>query len=666
MESRIRRSFTFPFIGLFYSLFATVFFFFFVVIPTAAQSLHESAILSEVPSEADLDRLEQWQYYLAHPIDLNTASLTLLRTLPFLQEGEAEAIIAFREHYQTFSAATDLLWVEKLSRERALELLPFFCVTEPLVGRVHKQQVELLQRASYRAIKGEKAKKSVLGNPLGVETRIDYQIDDAWRIALRGRTQAYEPFASRENPYGHTAYAGFFQKTFTGDAPARIVLGNFSYLAGYGLTFSSSRYSFPSERTLSPQGDRYLARGCFATPTSATPFGIAATSRLGRSLLLTVAFSYRPVNATYREVKGVRRLRTVDISGAFDTPARQKWRNATRETLGILDLKYLRQHYSFGLAGVYDHFRDPFLASETSLLELKLQTQLRLGVYGLYRWRRFQVWGELAMGGLHPKTFFGKKERGNGWAQASTLLGADYKTARYGTWALELYHYGLENASRYQRNFSRASHPRARYGGNLYYHLWMLQGLQLSAIYRVHHSWRESAWRHELSLSADRPFSEGRILFLRYKTSYRNPVYAIRHDVKVRFTYPFSRVLTATSQGHFVLANRKATRHFAPPSLLLSQRFDYGARWLKLAVFVAGFYGGEYPTTIYYGEPSFRYTSPIHSVRRTGGRVVVLSRFRFLRFWSLGCRLGATFASEPRQNLLAAYDAHLQLGFAWE
>ena len=87
MESRIRRSFTFPFIGLFYSLFATIFFFFFVVIPTAAQSLHESAILSEVPSEADLDRLEQWQYYLAHPIDLNTASLTLLRTLPFFARG---------------------------------------------------------------------------------------------------------------------------------------------------------------------------------------------------------------------------------------------------------------------------------------------------------------------------------------------------------------------------------------------------------------------------------------------------------------------------------------------------------------------------------------------------------------------------------------------------
>ena len=125
-----------------YALFVGFFITFFIT-TVVAQTPPELDIFSEAPSEADLDRIEQWQDYLAHPIDLNTASLTLLRALPFLQEGEPEALIAFRERYQTFSSTTDLFWVETLSRDRALELLPFFCVKEPLVGRFYKQQVEV-------------------------------------------------------------------------------------------------------------------------------------------------------------------------------------------------------------------------------------------------------------------------------------------------------------------------------------------------------------------------------------------------------------------------------------------------------------------------------------------------------------------------------------------
>lgn len=632
-------------------------------VPTVAQNQtppSETIIFTEEPSEADLERLEQWQDYRAHPTDLNAASLTHLRSLPFLHEGEPEAIVAFRERYQTFAAVTDLLWVENLSRERAAELLPFFCVNEPHFARFHKQSVEIYQRASYRFLRAVKTKKNVLGNPLGLETRLDYRVGDALRMALRGRTQPYEPFASRENPYGHAAYSGFGQMTFAGECPARLVVGHFSYLAGYGLTFSSSNASFPSERPLSPQGDRYLPRGCFASPSSATPLGIAVTSRLGRSFLLTSALSYRPVNATYRDLKGGRYLRTVDISGSFDTPARQKWRNVTREILALLDLKFLRQHYALGVAGVYDHFREPFLTPVAATAELKLQSQLHLGLYGRYRRQCFQLWGELAAGGLGVK-----KGLGDEWERTSALLAAGYQTDRYGSWTLEGYHYGIQNPSRYQRNFSRASHPRGRWGANLHYVLWR-SWAQFAVAYRFHHNTSEKAWRHELALSADLPFAAGRALFLRYKTSSRAPHYAARHDLKARFSYPLSRAMTLVSQGQLVWVNQKATLRFASPSLFLSQRLDYHARVLILALFLAGFYGGQSPAEIYYGEPSFRYTSPVHSVRRTGGRVVLLSRFRFLRFGLLGCRLGVTFEASKRRTLLASYDVQLQLGFVWE
>ncbi len=631
----------------------------FFVTSAVGQQPPEIEILSESPSEADLDRIEQWQDYLEHPIELNTASLSLLRSLPFLKEGEPEALIAFRNAYQEFTAVTDLLWVENLARDRATELLPFFYVKEPSVGRFHRRQVDVLQRASFRATRGAKTKKNTLGSPLSLETRIDYHAGDVLRLALRGRKQPYEPFATRVNPYGYSSYAGFMQTTFSGKWLERVVLGNFSYLAGYGLTFSSSNYSFPTQRPLSNQGDRYLPRGCFATPTSATPFGLAVTSGLGSSLLLTLGFSYRPVNATYREQNGKRLLRTVDIAGAFDTPARQKWRNTTRETLGVIDLKWQRRHYSLGIASAYDYFRDPFLAATSSTAELKLQSQWRVGLYGQYCWKRFQCWGEFAQGSLQSAGRWKKV-----WARNSTLLAAEYATVRYGTWSAELYHYGEENPSRYQRNFSRVSHPRGRWGANLYYNFWLLQGTQFAATYRFHRGFLEKAWRHEVELAADRPFAAGRSLFLRYKTYYRVPIYTMRHDVKVRFSYPLTSAFTAISQCQVAVANPKDRRGIAPPSIFLSQRVDYRTRSLTLALLVAGFYGGAHPAVIYYGEPSFRYTSPIHALRKTGGHLVLLSHIRFAKYWMLGCRMGGSF--EPQPWRITTYDAQLQLAMAWK
>lgn len=619
----------------------------------------ELEIFSETPSEADIDRIEQWQDYLEHPIELNTASLSLLRSLPFLKEGEPEALIAFRNIYREFAAVTDLLWVENIARDRATELLPFFYVRESAIGVFHRQQIDVLQRASYRTVRSVKTKKNTLGDPLALETRIDYHAGDVLRLALRGRKQPYEPFATRVNPYGYSSYAGFLQATLAWESLPRIVLGNFSYLAGYGLTFASSNYSFPTQRPLSYQGDRYLPRGCFATPTSATPFGVAVTSSLGSSLLLTLAFSYRPVNATYREQKGKRLLRTVDITGAFDTPARQKWRNTTRETLGVLDLKWQRQHYSLGIASAYDYFRDPFLISTSSTAELKLQSQWRVGLYGQYRWKRFQCWGEVAVGNLQAS-----ERWANVWERNSALLAAEYATVRYGTWSAELYHYGEENPSRYQRNFSRSIHPRGRWGANLYYNYCLLQGTQFAATYRFHRSFLDKAWRHEIELAADRPLAAGRSLFLRYKTYYRVPIYTMRHDVKVRFAYPLTSSVTAISQCQVAVANPKDGRSVAPPSIFLSQRLDYRTPSLTIALLAAGFYGGAHPAVIYYGEPSFRYTSPIHTLRKTGGRLVLLSHIRFAKYWTLGCRLGGSF--EPYPWRITTYDAQLQLAMAWK
>ena len=130
---------------------------FFVASAVGQQPPIEIPILLEVPSEADLDRIEQWQDYLEHPVELNTASLSLLRSLPFLKEGEPEALIAFRNIYREFAAVTDLLWVENIARDRATELLPFFYVRESAIGVFHRQQIDAL----YEVLKRKRTRLAI-------------------------------------------------------------------------------------------------------------------------------------------------------------------------------------------------------------------------------------------------------------------------------------------------------------------------------------------------------------------------------------------------------------------------------------------------------------------------------------------------------------------------
>ncbi len=619
-------------------------------------------IAPEDLAEEDFERLDYWQEYIVHPLDLNTLSLSQLQSLPFLEDGEAELIWQYRERYQSFASVYDLAWLEGLPKARARFLAAFFCVGTP---PPHKA-LSLLQQVGYRD--KPHAKKKALGVPLFRETRFTYTSSLSLRLGVRGRNIAGEPFGSSYNRFGYANYSGYAEYTSSGRQPLRIVVGNYVFRVGYGLIFSASRMGFPAERIASLCGEKELPRGTFATTSSATPLGIAINTRFVEHLSVTLSTSYRPVNATYTMQGGERYLRTVDIAGAFDTEARQKWRNVAREATTLLDLKYTAPRFKLGIAGVYDSFNTPFLPAQrqpnNSATELKSRAMVRLGFYGMYRWHNARIWSE----GVYTRV----NEHSYGRGAYTALFAGEYKTGRWGSCAVELYYYGLGNVARYQQNYSRAPHPRDRAGANLYYTHWLRGEVRLMLIYRFN-TWRELLWAfprdHEVVCTTELPTWHEQKLMVRYKYRYKegrsraqkgeSELHNFRHDAQLRYTIPFG-ALSVVSQLQLVLANQKSSRRLARLGGAFFQDLRYTHRFFSSSVRLAYFSLSGSNAALYFGEPALPYTFPLHSARNSGVRFAVLLVTKPVQWLRLGLQIGSTFENGNAALQYSGSEARMQ------
>jgi len=628
------------------------------------QGYEALGIVQDDWTEADFERIDYWAEYAAHPLDLNAVTLRKLQTLPFLEEGEAELIWQYKERYLHFTSVYDLTWIEGLTKERAHFLALFFYVGTPPAH----QSLELLQQLGYR----HKAslKKKILGVPIFRETRTTFMPNSNYRFGIRGRNLAGEPWGSPHNRFGYANYSGYAEYTATERLPLRIVVGNYAFRVGYGLIFTTSKLSFPTERSYSLSGEKDIPRGAFATQSSGTPLGIAITSRFVERLSLTLATSYRPVNATYTLQGGERYLRTVDIAGAFDTEARMRWCASTREALTLVGLKYTTSRYKLGVAALYDYFSHPFLPTQTlqdkPQTELKSKGMARMGFYGMYRWAKIRIWGECV--------YTSAREHAHNGGAFTGLLASEYRTQRCGVFAAELYYYGLGNVARYQQNYSRTSHPRDRIGGNLYYSYWLTRSAKISVAYRLSQDlWERIRFslpqNHEFVCLGEWETLHQQTLQLRYKYRHRVKAHTsqdgeelstFRHDAKIRYTIPLGNTFSLVSQMQLVWASRKASQQFARPGGAFFQDIRYANRVFASTLRMAFFLLKETNAALYFGEPALRYTFPLHSMRNSGARLSVLFSARVVTWLRLGIQIGSTFESEKAGLRYSDCDARMQ------
>lgn len=84
------------------------------------------------------------------PLDLNTATVEELQTLPTVGPAAAKAIVRFREKSGPFRKVEDLLAVRGFTQKRLKTLRPYITVTPPPIPQGNKPQEGITKKKALQ------------------------------------------------------------------------------------------------------------------------------------------------------------------------------------------------------------------------------------------------------------------------------------------------------------------------------------------------------------------------------------------------------------------------------------------------------------------------------------------------------------------------------------
>lgn len=168
------------------------------------------------------DVMEVLEGYMVHPLNLNTASREDLLGLPFINDAQADSIIAFRENKHGFLSMGDLMFIQNLSfnDRRYLHLFTRVGEKESNVGQLRKRlfggkhtietrlDIPLYTRAGQTDIPNDILEKypnrKYLGNGIKNIVRYRYSYSRNVMYGITLEKDAGEPFGNRKNyPYDY-------------------------------------------------------------------------------------------------------------------------------------------------------------------------------------------------------------------------------------------------------------------------------------------------------------------------------------------------------------------------------------------------------------------------------------------------------------------------------
>lgn len=619
------------------------------------------------------------------PLDLNRASLSDLQEHPLLSPREALAIVRHRERFGAYSSVDELFWVEGLETGRAGPLRSIFYVGSGSLDSFFcagKHRLEVVQRGWYRIPVGPRVERKYrketsrpLGNDLGLQSRLVYELGDWLRVGLRGQKQPQEPFFTAHNRYGYGSGSVYLQADGLLKWMDRIVVGNYHYCLGHGLLLQTRGLSFSSYQPY--QYGRFTSRprGGLNYPGGTMPFGAAFSFPLGGGVRLSVMGSYRKPNS--RLVGDS--IRTLEIVGPIASAAQASCRNTSQEMLGVVDLSYSYRSLLVGVGFRSLHYDHPFMvgrrrvAHESLMLGQHVQgASLYWGWYG----RVVQVWGECV-------TQWGLGREGTPGRfldRSSFMVGGSWFPLSWLSLTVQVFGYGRLNDSRYQANHASGSRGTDLYGGMVLLHFPAAYQHYYYVQYRFYNQGLQHALRIVLPSRADLRLggeyrSEGfveRILW-QYRVHADRPVfrrgadgrvegplrlsYLPVHDARLSVRVPVLPWLYIQVQGlgrystgvRGGVAGGWGYAGYGSAGVELEDvglqfRIGGGYHFLDQGVGVFRMY-----------EPSPRYAMGSVTLSRRGVRVFGYVRYRPFRSLTVWLKAGKTFMS---RSVLAGYPAY--------
>lgn len=552
--------------------------------------------LYEYTTDEEQAEDEQWTLWLEElkaiheqPMNINTASVSDLQRLPFLDEAQIEQIHAYIYLHGTMQTLGELRLVPLLDSATRRRLALFVYAGPPppsdskarqLLSHLHstftaRTDVPLYYRKGYQVRDG------YAGDPLYHRLRYELKNSRHLQAGLRVEKDAGERYYDTYGAYAMLHDVGILR---------RAVVGDYRLGVGEGVVMGGSTWNSKSTPSMKEQSG---IRPMTGMDESRFMRGAAATLGLGREVELTLFGSYRKVDATLNADGHIQTLLT---TGYHRSASERRSRRNVSATQAGAHLIWRHGGLHLGATGYMQHFSRPLNPGEQPYRRI-YPRGTDFGVSGLnygYAFYRITLAGETALSLPHAAVATLNR--------ASWNINSRYTLSLLGRYYARQYHSFLAAA------FAENSTVQNESGLLLHLKAQPAEGWQATAYadffhnpwprYRMTHS---SSGQELMTQAAYTPDGGRNTITLRYQLKRKEQADRMEphHRLKAQWTLQPDKCwrLQTAGQLHRTLSHTGT-------SIQQTLRYTSPADLLRLALMAAYFHATDYSARLYAYEPA--------------------------------------------------------------
>lgn len=612
--------------------------------------IEELSIADEEGEVSDWENeLEELTGLMNNPVNINSATKQQLEQFPFLSDLQIENLLAYVYIHGEMQTVYELQLVEAMDWKTIQYLLPFICVQpvhkkEPLptfrqIFNYGKHEVITRFDLPLYTRKGYETGK-YLGPSVYNSVRYGFHYRDKLYAGVTAEKDAGEPLGALHNKKGYDYYSFYLLLQDIGRLKT-LAAGNYRLSFGQGLVLGSGSFQ---GKTASAFNFRSTGIRKHSSTDEYNYFRGAAAATEWKQWTLSAFYSHRSLDGM---------LKDDEINSIYKTGLHRSQKEADKSNLFTQqmmggNLTYAGNHFKLGLTGIYYFFNDPYEPELKGYSKYNLHGNdfYNVSIDYKYRWHRFSVQGEAAMGkqGMAFVNQFQYSLAG------STQLMLIHRYYAHDYWAM------------YAHSFGESSSVQNENGWYLAVSTAPLRGWKFFASVDLFSSpW----WRYRISkpsqgfdgfFQADYSPRTNVSMYVnyRYKRKERDvtgtkgevilPTY--HHRLRYRLNYlPSASVSLRTtidynrfhSFGKSVSQGRQFT-----------QMVSYQLPWLPLKAEVQGsyFHTDDYDSRVYSYEKGMLYSFYTPSFQGKGFRLAAHLRYDLNKHWMTMAKIGQTLYSD--------------------
>lgn len=418
------------------------------------ESVMEQIAVTDEYTDVNWDHeLEELTNRLDQPLNLNEVTKEKLLIFPFLTELQIEDLLAYLYINGPMQSVYELQLVESMDKQSIELLIPYVCVkpvekspTFPSLKNIlTKGRHELITRIDIPFYKRKGYEDSYLGPSVYHSTRYGFRYKDHVYAGITAEKDAGEPFLALHNTKGYDHYSFYFLLKDIRRIKT-LALGNYRLSFGQGLVMSND-FIMGKSTSLYTLGNRAEGIKKHASTDEFNYQQGAAVAVNWKKICLSAFYSHRSLDGIVKEEQ----ITSINKSGLHRTQKEAERSNLFALQLMGGNVAYTTNRLKMGVTGIYYFFDKPYEPAlrEYAKYNIRGNHFYNLGVDYKYRWNRFLLSGEAAIG------------KSGGYALLNTL---SYSKANNYTVSLVHRLYTHDYWAMYASSFSEGGHVQNENG----------------------------------------------------------------------------------------------------------------------------------------------------------------------------------------------------------